>query len=43
MGKAKGKKTTQNKEQRKILKWARLRGKKQNRTRNSGKSYNEQG
>ena len=37
MGKAKGKETKQNKEQWRILKWAMLRVKKQNRTRNSRK------
>ena len=37
MGEAKGEETRQNKEQLEILKCARLRAKKQNRTWNSGK------
>jgi hypothetical protein len=40
MGNAKGKGTKQNKEHRKLLKWARLRVKKQNKTRNSEKYSN---
>ena len=43
IGEAKRGETKQNKEWWEILKWARLWGKKQNRTRNSGKYSNGQG